>query len=249
MEGNPVSMLENGKPVDVVRVTTPDGGNAFQHLDGSPVTGTLTGVPPIPGSTEDRVRQALALEAQKRKRPLTAQETFDITTTISKPPPADPTAKIGPALQLANSLKSHPSYVKMLDISSGFGAVKAGINQKNGTGDIAIINALQRMIDPGVSVRDSDVVLLQGAQPFIEKLRAAKSSFTTGSKFTDETRAEILKLASALMAARAAGFNESVGAQYKSIAQEYGIPYQLIGSDFEVPTEGQPIRRPSRTQP
>jgi hypothetical protein len=45
IEGNPVSMLEDGKPVSVVRVTTPNGGNAFQHVDGSPVTGTLTGVP------------------------------------------------------------------------------------------------------------------------------------------------------------------------------------------------------------
>jgi hypothetical protein len=45
MEGNPVSMMEDGQPVSVIKATTPDGGSRWMHLDNTPVTGRLTGAP------------------------------------------------------------------------------------------------------------------------------------------------------------------------------------------------------------
>ena len=250
MEGNPISVLEDGQPMTVIKVATPDGGNAWQRMDGSPVTGKLTmPATATAGTDASRIALEVRLFTAKNGRPPSDAEQLSIERRVAleKPASADTGAKIGPTLQLANSLKSNPAYVKMLDIESGYAAVQAGMRQKNGAGDIAVINALQRMIDPGVSVREGDVALLQSAQPFLEGLKALGSSFSTGSKFSPAMRESVLKLASDLMAARASGFNESVGKQYRSIADQYGIPYQMVGQDFTVPADPnkKPVARPS----
>jgi hypothetical protein len=204
-------------------------------------------VPPPPaGSDASRVGLEVELFTTQNGRPPSTSERLAIERSVAneRPPSVDTAGRIGGALQLTNSLKSHPAYVQMIGISNGFDAVKAGIEQANGAGDIAVINALQRMIDPGVSVREGDVALLQSAQPFLAGLRAMASSTTTGSKFDPTMRADVLRLATALMAARAAGFNESVGRQYRAIADRYGIPYELVGQDFEVPPMASPGGRP-----
>ena len=200
--------------------------------------------PPAAGSDASKIALELGIFTARNGRPPSNEEQLNIERRVSleKPTASDPNATLSATLRLADSLKSHPAYVKMLDIDSAYAATQVGTRQNNGVGDITVINALQRMVDPGVSVREGDVALVRGAQPYIDMLRAIPESVTKGSKFSSEMRIAISKLASDLMTARAAGFNESVGDQYKAISSQFGIPYQLVGRDFTVPAG--PLKRP-----
>jgi hypothetical protein len=138
------------------------------------------------------------------------------------------------ALQLANSLKGHPAYVDMQDIATGLDSVTVGLSQKNGLGDITAINGFQRMVDPGATVREGDVALVQSASALaerilsefpIEKLRA-------GAKLPDATRQQMLDAAKQLYERRAKNYNDAVGGQYRQLANGAGIPFEYIGQDF-----------------
>ena len=70
-----------------------------------------------------------------------------------------------------------------------------GLAQSNTVGDIAAINALQRMIDPGVSVREGDVTLLEMATPWVSYLALLKEKATGGGRFLPEERKKMADVA------------------------------------------------------
>lgn len=143
------------------------------------------------------------------------------------------------ALQLSNSLKSQPAYTDMLDIYTGIQGVETGLSQSNGFGDITAINAFQRMVDPGATVRSEDVALLQSASSFIQKVLSDYpiEKLTKGSKLPDAVRQQMLKTAQELYERRAKNYNETVGQQYKNLTGSQGIPFEFVGQDF--PTSSQ----------
>lgn len=143
--------------------------------------------------------------------------------------------QISTALALSNSLKGHPAYTDMQDVSNGIQGVETGLAQGNGFGDIAAINAFQRMIDPGATVREGDVDLLQSGSAFINKVLSdyPLEKLQTGAKLPDETRKLMLKTATELYARRAKNYNDTVGGQYKKLAESAGLPFELVGTDFQ----------------
>lgn len=92
-----------------------------------------------------------------------------------------------------------------LEIQRSYGALRAayqGEGTPGNTADLAAINSLQRMIDPGATVRDGDVSLLQnlaGVPEFVVTAfnRVAKE----GGRFTPQERAEVVALGNRLMTA------------------------------------------------
>lgn len=138
------------------------------------------------------------------------------------------------AIQLANSLKAQPAYVDMIDIYTGIQGVETGLSQKNGFGDITAINAFQRMVDPGATVRSEDVVLLQSASAFVQKVLSdyPMEKLTKGSKLPDPVREQMLKVAHDLYETRANNYNQSVGQQYRKLSEGSGIDFGYIGTDF-----------------
>ena len=138
------------------------------------------------------------------------------------------------AIQLANSLKAHPAYVDMIDIYGGIQGVNTGLAQGNGFGDITAINAFQRMVDPGATVRSEDVVLLQSASAWIHKILSDYpiEKLTKGAKLPDAVRDQMRKTAQDLYETRAKNYNDMVGQQYKNLSSGSGIPFEYVGVDF-----------------
>jgi len=138
------------------------------------------------------------------------------------------------ALKLTNSLKSHPAYTDMQDIETGMQGVLSGLSQKDGFGDITAINSFQRMVDPGATVRSEDVVLLQSASSIIQRILSEYpiERLTKGAKLPESVRQQMRKTSEDLYRARAKGYNEKVGAQYRKLAEAAGFDYELIGQDF-----------------
>ena len=145
----------------------------------------------------------------------------------------DPT-QLSTALHLSQNLRGHPAYVDMLDIATGKQGLDVGLSQKTGFGDIAAINSFQRMIDPGATVRSEDVVLLQSASSFIQRVFSEYpvERLRTGAKLPESVRDQMRKTAHDLYERRARNYNESVGRQYKTLAAGAGIPFEYIGQDF-----------------
>lgn len=138
------------------------------------------------------------------------------------------------AIQLSNSLKSHPAYVDMLDIYTGVQGVRTGLAQANGFGDITAINAFQRMVDPGATVRSEDVVLLQSASAFVQKILSDYpiEKLTKGAKLPDEVRKTMQKTAEELYKVRAETYNDMVGKQYRNLSESNKIPFEFVGQEF-----------------
>lgn len=140
------------------------------------------------------------------------------------------------ALQLANSLKAHPAYADMSDIHTGWMGVQAGLAQANGFGDVTAINAFQRMVDPGATVREGDVALLQSAASFKDKLLSEYpiEKLQTGAKLPKAVREQMRQVAENLYRVRAQNYNDTVGNQYHKLAEAANVPFELIGSEFVV---------------
>ena len=140
-------------------------------------------------------------------------------------------------IALSGQVKSHPAYTKMLDFENGLEAVETGLSASNGAGDIAAINAFQRLVDPGVSVREGDVKLLQSATAWLDRMNPEylKEQIQTGAKLPAETRQQMLQLARELYVSRARSYGERVGDLFKKQAEAAKIPFELVGRDFPIP--------------
>lgn len=138
---------------------------------------------------------------------------------------------------LSGAVKSHPAYTKMLDFESGLQAVEAGLQQGNGLGDIAAINAFQRLVDPGVSVREGDVRLLESAIALGSKLSPTfwADKLRGGDRLPEDMRVAMQQASRDLYTSRAKTYAESVGDMFKQQANAASVPYALIARDFPIP--------------
>lgn len=150
--------------------------------------------------------------------------------------------QLSQALSMSSQLKSHPAYTDMLDINTGMQGVQVGLAEENGFGDIAAINAFQRMIDPGATVREGDVGLLQSASSFIDRVLSdyPVERLRKGDRLPQAVRDRMLRTAGQLYQVRARNYNDTVGRQFRSLAGAAGVPFELIGSDFEVSAPASP---------
>lgn len=145
-------------------------------------------------------------------------------------------AQSSTALRLSNALKSHPAYTDMLDIATGMQGVETGLAQKNGFGDITAINSFQRMVDPGATVRSEDVTLLSSARGVLDMINTQYpiDKLQSGAKLPEAVRARMLATAKALHEKRGKNYNDTVGSQYRKLAEASGIPFDYVGVDFAI---------------
>jgi hypothetical protein len=77
------------------------------------------------------------------------------------------------------------------------GAVMRGLEKGNGLGDLAAINAFQKMIDEGV-VKGEDVRLIAGAVSTLNQLKLWKETRVSGDQLSETTRAQMADMARSL---------------------------------------------------
>ena len=70
---------------------------------------------------------------------------------------------------------------------------RAGEQFETGVADIAMLNAFQHMIDPGVSVREGDVALLQSANSVRDQIALRIRQVNRGEKLTEKARGEMMQ--------------------------------------------------------
>lgn len=143
------------------------------------------------------------------------------------------------ALAIIGKLQTDPIYKDMLDIQTGLIGVDNGLRQENGFGDIAAINAFQRMIDPGATVREGDIVLIEKANSFLEQLdpEFQIKKLKEGDRLPQATRKRMKELSKELYEARRKNYNDLSGEKYKKLSQGAGIDFEFVGSEFKTVEE------------
>lgn len=115
-------------------------------------------------------------------------------------------------------------------------AVRTGYRQQNGSGDIAMVNGLQKLIDEGV-VREGDVALQLGAQGIEGGIAGALAFIQSSGKFSPEIRQKILRTADDLYAnlnttykERALGYRNIIDRSYGAGSFNDVIPPETINA-------------------
>lgn len=96
-----------------------------------------------------------------------------------------------------------------------------------GTGDIAAINALQKMIDEGGVVREQDVNLITGAQSLMSTLKTRIAKLETGDVLTGDLRSQLQATADALSNAIYSGVQARIEPYIPTMKGE-GVEYENV---------------------
>jgi len=205
---------------------------------------------PTPGSVGDLVVTELDSQAEQLGRALTSEEkaatmqqVLDRNREGQVPllPGEFSSEKIERIDNLMRSLRADGVYRGMVEINGAWQALQAsystGVSGAAGTGlsDIAMINSFQRMIDPGVSVREGDVNLMSQATSLLEQLSPEflTGRVTVGSRLPGPQRARMMALGRAIYAARLKDYQSQTESRFKAIAEGAGVPFELISGGFE----------------
>lgn len=140
--------------------------------------------------------------------------------------------------KLASNVQQNPLIKNAIDAKSSFEIVNTSLSEGSGFGDIAAINAFQRMVDPGVAVKEGDVALLQTAIPRLRRLGLTVQNLVEGDRLTPEARNQIKNLSSNLAKTRLQSAQESIS-DLRETAKDAGInPDRIIRElKVEVPKE------------
>jgi len=248
----PLSQRPQGKP-DVVSI---DGRSGWAWWDangiprtrsGEEITGDVQPASAIEqqaaaGSLGDLVQQALLIKETELGRPLEPQEHYDVAQAIADrnratdtPPGQLSFPQMEAAMELSERLRGDPFYKGMTEINGGWQSLKASYGfQHTGLSDIAMINSFQRMIDPGATVREGDVALIQAALSLFNRLNAETiiNGLKTGNVLPAPDRNQMMELGRAIYDARLEDYQGRTGDRFESLAAQVGVPFEMVSSGF-----------------
>jgi hypothetical protein len=132
-------------------------------------------------------------------------------------------------------------------------SIRVGMRQQNGSGDIAMINGVQKLIDEGV-VREGDVTTQLRAQGIEGGLAGLTSYLTSTGRFTPEIRDKIAKTGEDLYSSVNSTYRERAAAYRGIVNRTYGadafndvIPPETINAlGWGAQPQAQPNAQPSQ---
>jgi hypothetical protein len=156
-------------------------------------------------------------------------------------------------MQLDARILADPAFKDFAVARAGFDAVQAGLRGQSGFDDISIINSIQRMIDPGATVREGDVTLLVSRIPAIKKYAEMsaingkqvwnlQAMLLEGRILPDSVKEDISDLSIRLMAQRQYRVDAEMP-RYLSMAAAMGVPPELVRTAIGVTGEAGPIEK------
>lgn len=190
-------------------------------------------------SNKDVVQDTAVREATKRlvgaginTEGMTASDILSKSSTMS----TLDSEQVKTLNQLTDNYEKDDYIKKAKEAIGSRDVVTSSLNQKNGLADIAAINAFQRMVDPGATVREGDVSLIQSASAFLAKLNPAYliKKLERGDKLPEETRKQMRDLSEKIYEMRALNANNLSIPKFKKIAEATRLPFDLVGQDFKI---------------
>lgn len=139
---------------------------------------------------------------------------------------------------LQGRLSSDKAYTDILSVKQAYTAMQGSQKQDSAIGDVALINSFQRIIDPGVSVREGDVALIQKSAGIFEQLKNLPEVWSGNARIPDKMREQMIQLSASIYKSKVENFYASKGKSIVEQAKRYNVPTDILGLDFGIPIEG-----------
>jgi len=139
------------------------------------------------------------------------------------------------AMQLRTQIKTDPDISDFVVVRDNYERVKAGAKSKTGIGDLAVIFAYMKVLDPTSVVRETEYKNASEAIGKIPLLSATPKRWLQGDKLTPEGRAGFLREIEALYRAKLTSHQRAVS-YYEEIARDLGIDPKLVLRDYTAPS-------------
>lgn len=133
-------------------------------------------------------------------------------------------------------LEQNETYKKAIELKQSKDTIYNALAKENGFADIAAINAFQRLVDPGVAVREGDVALIRDAIAFRDKYSPEyiKSQFTEGGKLPKADREKMKVLTKELSEIAFRDANEGPIKKFRQLSKKTGIDPDLVAMPFDI---------------
>jgi hypothetical protein len=130
-------------------------------------------------------------------------------------------------------------------VKTSYETIKALGNKPSAAGDIALLTAYMRMVDPGSSVKEGEFANAENAGGVSTKVRARYNNLLSGERLTDEQRKDFISQSGTMLSAWKAS-NKGTRKRYKDLASRAKLdPLDVIGADEseneEAPTDAPPV--------
>lgn len=123
---------------------------------------------------------------------------------------------------LSGRVKSDTAIQTATDALSSREIIATNLAKQNGLSDITAINAFQRMVDPGVAVREGDIALIQQAIPRLQRYGLKAQNWVVGDQLSPEVRKQMIEAADAMLSSRANAASPAIE-NIREVARRAGI--------------------------
>ena len=138
------------------------------------------------------------------------------------------------ASSLLTKMNGDVAYKDVQNIKQGYLSVMDGALTGTSAGDLAMINGYQRMIDPGATVREGDVKLIQSAQGVLQKIANLPAVLAGQAQLTPEMRRQIKAMADTVYKTRVMNFERSSGKKFRELSKKFNLPEDTLDLNFGV---------------
>jgi hypothetical protein len=130
-------------------------------------------------------------------------------------------------------------------LEENFGKVKASAENVSPAGDVSLIFAYMKMIDPGSVVRESEFATAQNTGSIPQRLWARYNAALEGERLTKEQRADFKNSAEKLFESQKP-LQRDLQERYKKLATMFGLPVEQVVYDLvdKKPVVSAPVVQP-----
>jgi hypothetical protein len=235
IEQQKVQALVRGQDVDLLKLQQ-QGGKLNYQTDAD---GTIVAVPEYANGTTLQARPVLGANGQPIKslegQKLTQQQQTQIRTQ-------------------ENELRTHVD--KLLTdyytVRDSMGRIEASGTEPSAAGDLALITAFMKMLDPSTGVRDVEFKNAATAGGFLEQVKARIGYVQSGQRLSDEMRNDLLTRSRKLYEQYEKDYGQ-VKQQYRDLTTRLGgnpanVVLETGSTAAKASTTGKPVAQMSREE-
>ena len=145
-------------------------------------------------------------------------------------------------MKLAGAFKGEPVYKAFDEMRGSFQQITTGLNQKSPAGDLTAATKFMKLLDPGSVVRESELFLAMQATGALDRFTDVANKIISGTKLTEQQRADFRSVAEQLYNAAATSYNTKRD-EYLQFGQSQGLkgsillgqPAKIVGQQTQAP--------------
>ena len=178
-------------------------------------------------------KSARTTEQIDRELDIKAQDSETRRKNAEKVKPAKP---VDPAA-LRKEFNALPEVKQFQEVDTAFRKIQAAAKNHSAAGDLSLIFAYMKVLDPGSTVREGEFANAQAAAGADQRLLGAIKKVQSGERLSDEQRADFVRQAGQLYEAHRSQFSSSAK-RYQGFATKKGLAPEDVAVDVKPQADG-----------